>query len=152
MWAVAQQIFSGQLRHPLLVVSLVFVKNDLEVRSMQLLLTTESALPWAATFWEYIMKGPWHYVRCTVEPYPLWKGYPHVLLDIKHLGPLLMETAEMTNEYPAPRNPIAANNVEVNIWKGGETREFLDRAEIIHAQLHHPASLPSLMLNMTTVG
>lgn len=26
-----------------------------------------------------------------------------------------METAEMTNEYPAPKNPIPANKTEVNI-------------------------------------
>lgn len=34
---------------------------------------------------------------------------------MKHLGPLWMETAETINEYPAPKNPITANNVEVNI-------------------------------------
>lgn len=34
---------------------------------------------------------------------------------MRHLGPLLIEMAEMTNEYPAPKNPITANIVEVNI-------------------------------------
>lgn len=144
MWVVTQPFFSGQWRHPVPVISVMFFKST--VRSE----VYESSPNFRVSF---ALRGNMlrvHNEECLtarswyVKPYPLWKGYPHVPLVERHLGPLLMETAETTKEYPAPTNPIRANSVEENIWKGGETTKFLDCAEIVYARLHHSANLVTI--------
>ena len=58
---------------------------------------------------------------------------------MRHFGPLLIETAEMINEYPAPKTPTTANIVEVNIWKRRrETARFLRCPEITHSTPNWP--------------
>lgn len=51
-------------------------------------------------------------LQCTL---PVWKVTPYAVWLMRHFGPLLIETAETIKEYPAPRPPITANIVEVNI-------------------------------------